>query len=281
MKRRAYVLWVSAAAALTLAVSLALFVATPGTSSADDPVQFSLDSDSYSADVGDTFHVKVNLGELTNSVSWFNFLLPFDFDHLQLVATTPADPTPCKWDLAGYATLWMDPDLWGMALYVDCYRAGGADPPQSGTVELIDFEFRCLAEYSGSLQINQTWGGVTAIDQDDNDYNAVGGPAASVDCNVEATATHAPRRATATPGPVSTPLATATPGSAPPQAPVSQPPSSPPNLGGVGPAVAPPSTGGGPPATDNRWDLAIVGLLSIAALSGLTLAHLALARQRE
>ncbi|MGD0115635.1 MAG: cohesin domain-containing protein [Dehalococcoidia bacterium] len=170
-------------------------------------VNFSLDSASYSANVGDTFHVKVRLGDLTNNLTLFDFLLPYDYSGLQVVATDPTSPNPCPW---GLQDLMYYPDYSGLGLRFECGNESGppASPAQSGTVQLIDITFECIGAYSGNLQIDTTWGIHYAYNASGQTYNAGAGSAATVVCNALPTATPTD---TPTPTSTSTPTATRTP----------------------------------------------------------------------
>ena len=111
-------------AIVALAVLSGLIFGAPTKSGADEAVQFTLDSSSYSAAVGHTFHVKVDPGDLNQQRLWpSRSVFPTTMTPCRSSATVPDNPNPCPWVLDDYEIL--NPDYNGLALRLKCEQLDG------------------------------------------------------------------------------------------------------------------------------------------------------------
>jgi hypothetical protein len=150
-------------ATLTIGIALTAFLALVLSGSgrradvargADDPPNLFMDQASYSAAVGDTFHVLIDVTGLgIANCSHYQFGLTYDNTLVNIIASTPDLATGCVGGLYVRGFAWYyGPPLNGAG--VDCGQPGiivPASPPFTDPQQVVDFTFQCLRDGEGLL----------------------------------------------------------------------------------------------------------------------------------
>ena len=239
-----------------------------------------MDQASYSAAVGDTFHVLIDVtGLLAANCSRYMFSVGYDGTLVNIVASTPNLATGCINGMLKNEFTWDSPPD---RASVSCGEAGEpSSPPFTDSQQVVDYTFECLSEGYGTIilsdislldgTVNWAYGVTKGVEV----HCTAGGEPTSTDTPTPtstATSTNTPTP-TSTATPTSTPTATPTqtniPGHRPTRTsvptltplpptatPVISTPVPPPApaatpYGGVGPLVQPPATGTG--GDSPRW----------------------------
>ena len=247
-----------------------------------------MDQASYSAAVGDTFHVKISVTGLgAVNCSLYTFSMSYDGTLVSIVASTPNLATGCINGMLKNQFTWNFATPPSYIAGVSCGDTGEPSSPAfTDSQQVVDYTFECLSEGYGNIIV----GDISLLDGTVNwlygltkgvevHCTAAGGPTSTSTPTPTSTATltstptptstltptstptatptqtsTAWHRHTRTPAPSDTPIATAT--SAPPTAsPVvsTAAPTTPTPMGGAGPAITAPSTGGGHGNDSPRW----------------------------
>ena len=260
-----------------------------------------MDQASYSAAVGDTFHVKISVTGLgAVNCSRYTFSMSYDGALVNIVASTPNLATGCINGMDKVQFTWNFATPPSYIAGVNCGDNGEPSSPVfTNSQQVVDYTFECLSEGYGNIivgdislldgTVNWAYGLTKGVEVH---CTAAGGPTS--------TSTPTPTRTptptstptpTLTPTPTSTPTATPTPTNIPghrptrtsvptltplpPTAtpvistPVPPPPPAATPYGGVGPLVQPPATGTG--GDSSPWAPAtwlLVGLGGVATLLG-------------
>jgi len=260
-----------------------------------------MDQASYSAAVGDTFHVKISVTGLgAVNCSRYTFSMSYDGTLVNIVASTPNLATGCINGMDKVQFTWNFATPPSYIAGVNCGDNGEPSSPVfTNSQQVVDYTFECLSEGYGNIivgdislldgTVNWAYGLTKGVEVH---CTAAGGPTS--------TSTPTPTRTptptstptpTLTPTPTSTPTATPTPTNIPghrptrtsvptltplpPTAtpvistPVPPPPPAATPYGGVGPLVQPPATGTG--GDSSPWAPAtwlLVGLGGVATLLG-------------
>ena len=249
-----------------------------------------MDQASYSAAVGDTFHVKISVTGLgaVNCLR-YTFSMSYGGALVNIVASTPNLATGC---INGMLKNQFTYNYATPPSYIAGVSCGDNGEPSSpvftNSQQVVDYTFECLSEGYGNIivgdislldgTVNWAYGltkgvevhctaasGPTSTPTETPVPTDTPTPTLTPTPTSTATPTSTPtatptqtstawHRHTRTPAPSDTPVATATP--APPTAsPVvsTAAPTTPTPLGGAGPAIVAPSTGGGPGSDLPRW----------------------------
>ena len=235
-----------------------------------------MDQASYSAAVGDTFHVKISVTGLgaVNCLR-YTFSMSYGGALVNIVASTPNLATGCINGMLKNQFTYNYATPPSYIAGVSCGENGApSSPPFTDFQQVVDYTFECLSEGYGNIivgdiglldgTVNWLFGLTKGVEVH---CTAAGGPTSTSTPTPTSTATltstptptptltsTAWHRHTRTPAPSDTPVATATP--APPTAsPVvsTAAPTTPTPFGGAGPLITAPPTGGGPGSDLPRW----------------------------
>jgi len=247
-----------------------------------------MDQASYSAAVGDTFHVKISVTGLgAVNCSRYTFSMSYDGALVNIVASTPNLATGCINGMLKNQFTYNYATPPSYIAGVSCGENGApSSPPFTDSQQVVDYTFECLSEGYGNIivgdiglldgTVNWLFGLTKGVEVH---CTAAGGPTSTSTPTPTSTATltstptptstatltstptptptltsTAWHRHTRTPAPSDTPVATAMP--APPTAsPVvsTAAPTTPTPFGGAGPLITAPPTGGGPGSDLPRW----------------------------
>ena len=178
---------------------------------ADDPPDVTMDQASYSAAVGDTFHVLIDVTGLgVANCSHYQFEFTYLNTLVNIIASTPDEATGCVNGLTLHEFDWYYPS--GDDALVDCGDQGTpvpADPAFTDPQQIVDFTFECLQQGDGTLG----FGDIYLVDGAGNG-TFVTNTFADVHCTGAGEPTSTPTETptpTCTTNPTDTPTATSTP----------------------------------------------------------------------